>query len=119
MDWRFWRMRIIKGIRTKKMTDEEFQKLDMFEHFVPGCALFGNEERALDEVRRTLKNLRVYCSPAGFDVFMNMVIMIGHHKEFIEYAKSFLQDVGSLRKDEFYLLEGRRMYLCSHKRTVF
>lgn len=119
MKWRFWRARNSAILKTKKITTEEFEKLEKFEHFVPGCALFGSEDRALDEVWRTLKSLKVYCSKEGFDVFMNMVIMCGRHKEFIENVQKVLQEAGELGKREFYLIYGQRMYLCSRKMTIF
>lgn len=119
MNFRFWRVRNSEILKTKKVTVEEYKTFDRFTHFVPGCALFGNEERALDEVRRVLKSEKVYCSPEGFDAFMNVVVMLGRQKEFIEYAQKVMQEAGKLGKNEFYLIYGFRMYLASCKRTIF
>lgn len=81
------------------------------EAYTPRCPLFTKEAEDWERGKRAVKDINIYTTAAGFECFLNQVILTGNIEGFIEHLNKVFNP-----KTNNYILQGRQISPCSVKR---
>ena len=72
----------------------EGHQVGRLDNFKVPCVLSANDERALEQLRKYLKDnsVVVWCTDLGWDIFLNRTLFTGNVMRFIEQIKDFVMN---------------------------